>query len=821
MTASVAELTAGMSAEQRAALAGRVRAKAARLRTIRECPTPLDLACRYDPTYVRTAALELVAVRLVDAVRKRDGRLIISIGPQQGKSSLLRWMIVWALVDDPDRRIVFASYAAGLARTSGRIVRGMIETHGEHIGLAVSRIHADAADWELDGHKGGMFSTGRGAMTGRPSDWTLVDDPLRDQQEADSPVVRGALHDWWDTVARTRLAPGAPAVVVQCMTGDTPVLMGDGTEKPLCDVRPGDTVATFENGALTTSAVRNWAGQGLDSICTIRMKSGRVVRANARHPFLTIEDGERVWRRTDQLTPGSVIQTVTGANGAALLAQTTDATSPPNARACACPTTASGGGPTGIERRPSTPLAEERHISSTATASTPLGSPPSSRSRVDSALSVASPRPIATPAPTGTGSSASTTTTPPARSGDFSATTAIWSPGTANRPTSFAQPLFTWKPEPDEVLEVVPCGTEDVFDLQIDRTENFIANGLVSHNTRWAEDDLAGRLAGEGWPVVNIPAQADGQTPDALGRATGEWLVSARGTTVEDWVKTRRDVGERTWASLYQGRPAPLAGGVFQKSWFDTWRVTEAPPGCLPPTVIVDPADNEGDGDEAGIILATAHPETGKVYLLDDLSAPMTVARWARVALLTCARRGAPSLAYEKSLSQLPKRIREAWTILRQQATALHRTHGDQVAALARLSRADDSAEAVEQTAVALAEIGGDVDAVLAIPEAGPRLRPIVARGSKQLRMQLAAPMFETGRAVVVGRLAQVEHQLTTWSPGMDSPDRADAVIHSVNLLSGGSVGSLGRADDRVPTTSTGLRNRSTSNARITRSTRR
>lgn len=325
--------------------------------------------------------------------------------------------------------------------------------------------------------------------------------------------------------------------------------------------------------------------------------------------------------------------------------------------------------------------------------------------------------------------------------------------------------------------------------------------------TRWHEQDLSGWLidndtTGE-WRVVNIPALSDGQTLDALGRPPGEWMVSARGRTVEQWEAIRRRVGERTFSALYQGRPAPLAGGVFQSSWFDTWRVDTVPVGCLPPTVVVDPADNEGDGDEAGIILATTHPESGKVYMLDDLSAPMTVARWARVALLTCARREAPTLAYEKSLSQLPKRIREAWTILRQQAVALRKAKGDPVAALARLSRTDDSTEAREQIAAQLAEIAADVDAVLAIPDAGPRLRPIVARGSKQLRMQLAAPMFETGRAVVVGRLPALEHQLSTWSPGQDSPDRADAATHAV-LTAQTVATSVSRSTGRVPTSSTG-----------------
>jgi predicted phage terminase large subunit-like protein len=123
-------------------------------------------------------------------------------------------------------------------------------------------------------------------------------------------------------------------------------------------------------------------------------------------------------------------------------------------------------------------------------------------------------------------------------------------------------------------VEIIPCGTEDVFDLQIDRTENFIANGLVSHNTRWHEEDAAGwLLTGEGrkedggrWTVINIPAQAEDDT-DPLGRSQGEYMISARGN--RDWEGVKKSVGSYVWAALYQGRPAPAEGGLFKRLW---WR---------------------------------------------------------------------------------------------------------------------------------------------------------------------------------------------------------------------------------------------------------
>lgn len=106
--------------------------------------------------------------------------------------------------------------------------------------------------------------------------------------------------------------------------------------------------------------------------------------------------------------------------------------------------------------------------------------------------------------------------------------------------------------------------------------------------TRWHEDDLAGRLVkdeeGRRWQVLNIPAQADHRPErgerDPLGRDPGQWMVSARGRTVEQWEQKRLEVGSRTFTSLYQGRPAPSIGEVWLRPWWrrygeHLWRVED------------------------------------------------------------------------------------------------------------------------------------------------------------------------------------------------------------------------------------------------------
>ncbi|MGH7484519.1 MAG: phage terminase large subunit, partial [bacterium] len=62
---------------------------------------------------------------------------------------------------------------------------------------------------------GEYFGIGRGgAVVGRGADLLVIDDPLRDAQEAASSNIRSQLHQWFSEVAYTRLQPGAAVVVI-------------------------------------------------------------------------------------------------------------------------------------------------------------------------------------------------------------------------------------------------------------------------------------------------------------------------------------------------------------------------------------------------------------------------------------------------------------------------------------------------------------------------------------------------------------------------------------------------------------------------------
>jgi hypothetical protein len=100
--------------------------------------------------------------------------------------------------------------------------------------------------------------------------------------------------------------------------------------------------------------------------------------------------------------------------------------------------------------------------------------------------------------------------------------------------------------------------------------------------TRWHEEDLAGAILpadyngesgrilcrdGQTWEVLCIPAEAE-REDDVLGRNIGEflwpeWFPASHWTTWRDNPRATR-----TWAALYQQRPAPFSGIHFNRELF-------------------------------------------------------------------------------------------------------------------------------------------------------------------------------------------------------------------------------------------------------------
>lgn len=305
---------------------------------------------------------------------------------------------------------------------------------------------------------------------------------------------------------------------------------------------------------------------------------------------------------------------------------------------------------------------------------------------------------------------------------------------------------------------------------------------IIVIQTRWHESDLAGKLIEEDlvlpaehrqWTVINIPALADGVTPDALaeipeGRDDHGWMVSARGNRVPMWtsIQAKRP---RVFSAMYQGNPTPLEGGIFLRSWFEDHRVHERPPVVLDRVIGVDPADT-GTGDAAGILIAELGSD-GHIYFVADLSGQLSQAEWARRVCLGWLRYECLRVLQERTLG-MQGSIQQAWSLLHRQAVAITAFGGIEEAVAALLERGDRAAADI----AALREVEGDAEAIVEVGEDGPRVQTINPKLSKQQRAESATQPFQDGRAHVVGQLPALEQESCTWQIGQKSPNRLDTL---------------------------------------------
>lgn len=151
---------------------------------------------------------------LVRAWRTPNSRLAINVPFQHGKSWLGSvYFPAWVLLLWPETRIALGSYEESFATNFGGKVRDVIKKFGPPFGINV-RTDTDAkGEWVIDKFGGGMVCKGRGgALVGRPADLLILDDLIKNAEEAQSPTILEGIWDWYSTVAYSRLGPTAPII---------------------------------------------------------------------------------------------------------------------------------------------------------------------------------------------------------------------------------------------------------------------------------------------------------------------------------------------------------------------------------------------------------------------------------------------------------------------------------------------------------------------------------------------------------------------------------------------------------------------------------
>ena len=144
--------------------------------------------------------------------------LLVFEPPRHGKSQQISIDFpAWYLGRNPTKEVITASYSGDLAQDFGGKTREKVmSAEYQHIFPSVS-LRADEKSrgkWRtLEGGSYTAVGVG-GPITGRGANILLIDDPIKNSEEARSEVYRDKIWEWFTSTAFTRLEPNGVVIII-------------------------------------------------------------------------------------------------------------------------------------------------------------------------------------------------------------------------------------------------------------------------------------------------------------------------------------------------------------------------------------------------------------------------------------------------------------------------------------------------------------------------------------------------------------------------------------------------------------------------------
>ena len=176
---------------------------------------------RFNPDYSAGWVHKDICKRLeqfsYDVVNKKSPRLMLFMPPRHGKSTLASVAFpAWHLGRNPAHEFIGCSYSGALAMGFSRKVRQLLREPSYKTAFP-TRLDPDSQSAEawLTTGGGGYVSAGvGGGITGKGAHVLLIDDPVKNREDAESQHNRDSSWDWYTSTAYTRLAPGGGILVI-------------------------------------------------------------------------------------------------------------------------------------------------------------------------------------------------------------------------------------------------------------------------------------------------------------------------------------------------------------------------------------------------------------------------------------------------------------------------------------------------------------------------------------------------------------------------------------------------------------------------------
>lgn len=182
-----------------------------RRREIRNSLTAWARHCGFEPARHHAFLIR----KLEDVAAGRIKRLMVFMPPGSAKSTYSSLLFAsWWLARERSHHILASSYSADLADRWSRKVRALVDEHAAILDVSLSKEMQSVSHWALA--SGGEYRSAGvgGSITGFRAWLGIIDDAVKNREEADSETMRERTWDWFVADYETRLVPGAPLVVI-------------------------------------------------------------------------------------------------------------------------------------------------------------------------------------------------------------------------------------------------------------------------------------------------------------------------------------------------------------------------------------------------------------------------------------------------------------------------------------------------------------------------------------------------------------------------------------------------------------------------------
>jgi len=414
-----------------------------------------------------------------------EERLCILAPRDTGKSFLITGYLIWKICQCPEIRILIVTMNQNKAEEMMTIIKTHLESNEKLIDMYGEQQSKNWSNSEIR-----IKNRGSGIIHKEPTlrvlgvnssqisshyDIIVLDD-IVDSKTCLTRHKRQQIEDWYTSTLVPMLSPTGNLYNVGCLTGDSKVLMSDGTYRDIKDVLPWEHVVTYNDEGPKNNLVEAMIPQGKADIYEIETGYTKV-KSTYNHPYLVLRDNKPQFIKLQDINIGDWIVTTTKYN------------------------------------------TYEKKFNS------------------------------------------------------------------LNLPDGFGI---------DKVKNITYVGEEDVYDLVVENDHNFIANGLVVHNTRWHADDFHNFLMNKNAYTTKVyKAIIDNEKKQVI------WPERY---SYEKYMSMKNDeMGNLSFEMAYQNNIIQTEDSPIKMEWVehskDTWNTLGGKPDDLKIYMGVDLASKTSDGD--------------------------------------------------------------------------------------------------------------------------------------------------------------------------------------------------------------------------------